>query len=706
MARMGVLGRPFFPVTRPGQRRVWERKKFDKSKPSVPCRRIDRICFRVTTSKGRLALGGSNIGKARSSPPHRTRSTLLKTPGRFFFIFAAVLLLALMALLAGGAARRESVTFDEIAHTAAGVSYLQKLDMRLNQEHPPLAKVVAALPLVLRGVYVDYSHSSWTFSNKMFNAYLGQWVFGHWFLMRWNDPYSTLAWARAPMLLMTLLIGFILYICGSRLGGSWGGLLCLSAFVTMPAFLSFGPLVITDMAVTLFWVLTVWQLSNLWRSPSQGTILKFALALAGALLSKFSSGLLFFVFAAFALSLRFKPLPAQPVEKAELRRWRRRAWRNIAVGTLWSALFVYIVYLVLSWNEPTDSFQAIPHFPASPVLRRLLMPVWIYLRGLVLFAVSAASRPTFILGHPYPHGVWFYFPVLFLLKSQLTFLFLLLLAIAAALLVKRRSPTQSVMPAGMDQQWRSIWVSLVIFVAACLLNRLDISIRHFSVALALIVLLLAPLPRMLNLLRDSNPQAARIGSWLAIGLVVASIVTALRAYPNYIPYLNVLSLGRPGYTLVNDSNLDWNHALPEVESFVHQRGLKQVLLDEYGFTEPAAYVPEALLWDCQKPSPLDGGQWTVVSANYMLDSGNCIWLTKYPHQVLAGGSMYAVQLPEIIPVAGQAGGPPLPADYRYIGGTREFNMLEIFLKCVRDPEQLQPTMDRFIQMGQDSRKKK
>jgi hypothetical protein len=90
----------------------------------------------------------------------------------------------------------------------------------------------------------------------------------------------------------------------------------------------------------------------------------------------------------------------------------------------------------------------------------------------------------------------------------------------------------------------------------------------------------------------------------------------------------------------------------------------------------------------------------------MLDSGNCAWLMKYEHQALAGGSMYAVQLPEIIPAAGQAGGPPLPADYRYIGGIGEFNMLEIFLKCVRDPEQLQPTMDYFMKKGQDSRRKK
>jgi len=631
----------------------------------------------------------------------------LKTPGRFFFTFAAVLLLVLMALLAGGAARRESVTFDEIAHIGAGVSYLQKLDMRMNEEHPPLAKVVAAIPLVLRGAHADYGHHSWTFSSKIFRQYFGEWVFGHWFLMQWNDPYSTLLWARAPMLLMTLLLGLTLYLCGSRLGGPWGGLLCLSAFVTMPAFIAFGPLVITDIAVTLFWVLTVWQLPNMWRSPTRGKVVMFGLVLAGALLSKFSSGLLFFVFVAFALSLRFKPLPEQPAEKTELRRWRRRAWRNIGIGTLWGALFVYIVYFVLSWNQPTDSFQIIPHFPASLVLRRLLMPVWLYLRGLAGFALGAGSRPTFILGHAYSHGVWFYFPALFLLKSQLTFLLLLLLAIAAAMLVEGRSTAQPAIPVGMEMQWRSVWVSLAIYVAACMLNRLDISIRHFSVALALVVLLLAPVPRMLGLLRDSSPQTARIGNWLAVALVLASLVTAIRTYPNYFPYLNMLSMGRPGYTLVNDSNLDWNQALPQVESFVRQRGLEQVLLDEYGFTEPAAYVPQALLWDCQQPALHDAGQWAVVSANYMRDSGNCLWLLRYQHQALAGGSMYAVHLPEVIPAAGQTGGPPLPAEYRFVGGMpAEIGGLSMYLNCVRDPQQLQPTWDRMMAMGEEYRKKR
>ena len=123
-------------------------------------------------------------------------------------VFAgAVLLLVLMALLADGSVRRESVTFDEIAHIGAGVGYLQKLDMRMNEEHPPLAKALAAVPLVLRGVRADYSHVSWSFSGSgMAKQFLGEWVWGHWLITRWNDPVATVFWARQPMLLLTLLL--------------------------------------------------------------------------------------------------------------------------------------------------------------------------------------------------------------------------------------------------------------------------------------------------------------------------------------------------------------------------------------------------------------------------------------------------------------------------------------------------------------------
>jgi hypothetical protein len=625
---------------------------------------------------------------------------------------AVTLLLVLMALQSGGAALRESVTIDEVAHIGAGVSYLQKLDMRMNLEHPPLAKMIAAVPLVLRGVHADYSHISWTFSGKGAQEFLGEWVFGHWLIMRWNDPISTVMWARVPMLLLTLLLGLVIYLFGSRLGGVWGGLLCLSAYVSMPAFLTFGPLVVTDVVITLFWVLAVWQLPEMWRSPSRGTVVRFGLILAAAFLSKFSSGLLFFVFLAVVLSLRCRPVPEQPLDKLERRKWRRRAWWNMLKATAWAALFVYIFYLVFSWGQPTDSFDLIPNFPASLLLRRLLMPVLLYLGGVFLFAVSAGSRATYILGHSYSHGVWFYFPTLFVLKSPLAFLLLLLLAIGIAVVWKRRSTGQaSALPPGADLNWRALWVSPVVFVAVCMVNRLDLSIRHFLIAIAQLILLLAPLPRMLLSLRDANWRGARAGIWATAGLGFASLATAVWAYPNYMPFLNSFAMGRPGYLLVNDSNIDWNHALPEAEKFVQQRGLNTVLLDEYGFSEPAAYVPQSQLWSCQEPSASDGGQWAIVSAGSIADAHNCLWLFKHPQQVvaLAGGSMYAFQLPAMIPAAGSADGPPLPQNYHYLAGMGFMGDPHMmFLNCIRDPNQLQPTMDRMMAIGaaQNQKKKK
>src|SRR4029077_8658832 len=200
---------------------------------------------------------------------------------RTLFSVGAGVLLMIMAILAGGAALRESVTIDEPAHIGAGVSYLQRLDLPLNEEHPPLPKVLSALPLVLRGAHADYSHVSWTVSEKFFPAYAGQWVFGAWLLTKWNDPSTMLAWARLPMLLLTLLLGWLLYVYARRLGGDWGGLLCLSVFVSTPAFLAFGPIVHTDMAVTLFSLLTLWRFAETWQNPSRKNAVLFGLSLAG-----------------------------------------------------------------------------------------------------------------------------------------------------------------------------------------------------------------------------------------------------------------------------------------------------------------------------------------------------------------------------------------------------------------------------------------
>jgi hypothetical protein len=165
-------------------------------------------------------------------------------------------------------------------------------------------------------------------------------------------------------------------------------------------------------------------------------------------------------------------------------------------------------------------------------------------------------------------------------------------------------------------------------------------------------------------------------------------------------------MGKPGYTLVNDSNLDWDQSFPDAEAFVVQNGLSTVLFDKYGFAEPNSSVPQALPWNCQSPAASDGGRWVIVSANNIADTRNCLWLMTYPHNALAGGSMYAIALPPVIPLAGQPGGPPLPEDFHFLSGpVLKFDVRELFLDCISDPSRLEPTFKRFAEMGEQAQKK-
>jgi Dolichyl-phosphate-mannose-protein mannosyltransferase len=610
------------------------------------------------------------------------------------FSIAAVLLLALMAVLAGGAALRESVTVDEVAHIGAGVSYLQKLDLRLNEEHPPLPKVLAALPLVLRGTRADYSHISWTFSESFFPAYVGQWIFGQWLLTKWNDPASILPWSRAPMLLLTLLLGWTVFAYARRLGGDWAGLLCVSIFVSTSTFIVFGPLVITDLPITLFSVLTLWSFAAVWQNPTRKNITLFSVCLAGALLSKFTASILFFAFVAFALSTRWRAVPDQPATKPEARIWRRGRCRATLKGILGAALVVYLFYFIFSVHQSTDALNRLGHGAATEPFRRLLLPAWLYLRGMLLVVITG-SRPTFILGHSYPHGVWFYFPVVFLLKSNPSFLALLALAAALGLALRKKlqdQPEAPIIPDDLAIHWRVLWVSLIVFTGFCLLSRLDISIRHFCIPIALFILLLAPLPRLIRRLGHFSLTSARIAAITVVILVLTCLSTPVRIYPYYFPYINALSFGHPAYELMNDSNIDWNQSLPEARRFAEHHGLQKINLDEYGFTDPTITVPQAEVWNCQQPTAADNEKWAILSANMILDGHNCGWLLQYPHEPLAGGSLYAFHLPEHIPEAGGPGGPPLPSAFRQFAGA-PIDMRSFFLDLMHNPEGLPKAME-------------
>jgi hypothetical protein len=591
-----------------------------------------------------------------------------------------------MFLLAGGAALRESVTVDEFAHVGAGLSYWQRFDLRLNGEHPPLGKLLAGLPLAIRGTHADYASPSWRVARDFFYAYGAQFPFGDAVLGRWNDWRSTIMWARFPMLLLTLLLGWTIYRYATRIGGPLGGLLCLAAFVTTPAFLTFGPLVLTDIPVTLFSLMALWRLGELWETTSRRNVRLFGLAFGASLLSKFTGVLLIPVVLALFLHTRRWPSAGEPTDKLARKKWRGDRWRAVWRGTLWAAGMVYAVYFVFSWNQPLNALSLLGTSPWMAVIERPLMPIWLFLRGF-LFMLVTGSRPTYLLGHNYSHGIPYYFPVLFALKSTLGFLVLLALAGAAAL-VARKVKVRAV-PAELRSQWRVLLTGFFVYLTICLLSLLDLGMRHFMMPVTLLILMLAPLPHLMNAL-----PARRL--WQAATAIAAagSFAAVAMAYPYFLPFVNSLGFGHPAYQLVNDCNVSWNDGLPAVEDFAREHRLADIALDWASLTDPSQVVPQERDWDCQTPTDRDAGQWVAVAAVSILENHNCGYLQQYPHQALAGGSFYAFHLPSPIPPAGQPGGPPLPGERKILWGM-PLDLRAFAVDVERHPDRLQTGMDEM-----------
>src|SRR5262249_46906437 len=122
------------------------------------------------------------------SPEHKPTSVK-----RFLFASAIVVLLFAFWLQMLLAATKLSATSDEVAHLPAGYSYWTTRDFRLNPEHPPLAKLLAALPLLVMKPKLHTEWPEWQGAK--------QYIFGYGFLYT-NDADRLLFWGRFPMTLL------------------------------------------------------------------------------------------------------------------------------------------------------------------------------------------------------------------------------------------------------------------------------------------------------------------------------------------------------------------------------------------------------------------------------------------------------------------------------------------------------------------------
>ena len=155
----------------------------------------------------------------------------------------AGLLLLIMLILAVSSIRNDSLTMDEVAHLPAGYSYLTQQDMRLNPEHPPLLKDIAALPLLFFSKDINFPSEIPAWQEDV----NGQWDFGRYFLYQSGNPTTNMIfWSRIPMILILILLGFFVFKWARELFGNCAGLLALFFFSFSPTLIAHGRLVTTD----------------------------------------------------------------------------------------------------------------------------------------------------------------------------------------------------------------------------------------------------------------------------------------------------------------------------------------------------------------------------------------------------------------------------------------------------------------------------
>jgi 4-amino-4-deoxy-L-arabinose transferase-like glycosyltransferase len=133
--------------------------------------------------------------------------------------------------------RRESLTWDEGDHIFAGYMSLKHHDFGLNPEHPPLVKMVAALPLqnmTLREPQLQ---------NRYFKteAYLS----GSDFIFQ-NDFETIIFRARMAASIFALMVALLAFLSAREMFGTGAGFLALLLIVFEPNFLAHGALVTTD----------------------------------------------------------------------------------------------------------------------------------------------------------------------------------------------------------------------------------------------------------------------------------------------------------------------------------------------------------------------------------------------------------------------------------------------------------------------------
>jgi 4-amino-4-deoxy-L-arabinose transferase-like glycosyltransferase len=514
-------------------------------------------------------------------------------PGRA----AVLLILALHFTVLVMSAGRKSVTSDEPFHIARGVSALFSGDFRLNVAHPPLVNMICALPLLtFEDLRIPFKEATWQNPNidhflrkmKFFNLLL--WVHDTWQWKGNPEPLRIIFWTRVPVMIMSVILGLLIYLWAAKLHGRGAGFAALGLYCFSPTVIAHSRLVTTDTGAALFIFIFAMALSRHLHRPSWKSLALCGVCFGLAQLSKYTSILLVPLLPVVLILAKEGPYGGKIRQFFTLRPSDQGFLTGVAAWILIVLTGAFVIWA--GYGFEIHSIHRIEAPEIAPItepglfIKTLLVramaavpiPPRTYYYGLSVTLLDTAEHfhPLYFLGRVSERGWWYYYPLLFLMKEPLALLFIILLCLAAA-----RKYLSSPRPESV--------ICLVFSGGTALffmfLNQKNIGIRHLLPAYPFLFIWLSGLFEV-RTRRGLLPWAA----WALLAFYGAN---AFSSYPDYLVHFNSLVGGPAGglrYSVVGE---DWGQDITALGEFCREKGIKTIHYNPYGNANPRAYgVPQ------------------------------------------------------------------------------------------------------------------
>lgn len=511
---------------------------------------------------------------------------------------AAGVLLVMMFGLGVSAMAGDSATVDEVAHISAAYSYLHYGDYRLNPEHPPLAKDLAGLPLQFLDLKFPENEAAWTTEVN------GQWESGRSFIYHiGNDAQDILFWARLPILLLAVSFGMVLYRFVMNRWGKAVALMTLLFYALSPNIIAHAHYVTTDLGASVFIFLALMGYLKFIEQPNRWNLFLLSLALAGAQLVKFNSTMLYpiLLLVTIGVVMAWKR-PQSWIARSRVYIGGLVAASALSVIWIWLYYIPHVVYMPTDVQERlisgslhgstagiANDLIAFSHYP-------VLKPLVQYLLGLAMvYGRVTGGSITYFNGQVSNQSFQWYFPELFIIKTQVAFLILCLIALSLMLIrIYRRGLFREPGTTIREQlPLYTLGFFAFCYFAISVAGNLNLGIRHIlPIYVPLFILVAVATVSLARRLAHTRWHAVSTGA-LATLLAWYAVAT-FWIHPFHTAYFNEL-IGGPANAdkYVADSAVDWGQDLVRLKRYMDDHPeIDQLALDYFGGGEPRYYFCE------------------------------------------------------------------------------------------------------------------